>query len=87
MYSKNGTRGQWKAHGRYIDVSLMQAATALQSIRLMASHLDGGTIRASGVFPTADGFMTIAAVADRDWRSLCEAMRRPDLRPRGPGDA
>jgi crotonobetainyl-CoA:carnitine CoA-transferase CaiB-like acyl-CoA transferase len=65
--------------GRYIDVSLMQAATALQSIRLMASHLDGGTIRASGVFQTADGWMTIATVTDRDWRSLCEAMGRPEL--------
>jgi crotonobetainyl-CoA:carnitine CoA-transferase CaiB-like acyl-CoA transferase len=65
--------------GRYIDVSLMQAATALQSIRLMASHLDGGTIRASGVFQTLDGWMTIAVVADRDWRSLCEAMGRQEL--------
>jgi len=68
-----------ESRGRYIDVSLMQAATALQSIRLMASHLDGGTIRASGVFKTADGWMTFAVVADRDWRGLCEAMRRPDL--------
>jgi len=68
-----------ESRGRYIDVSLMQAATALQSIRLMASHLDGGTTRASGVFQTADGFMTIAIVSDRDWRSLCEAMERPEL--------
>jgi crotonobetainyl-CoA:carnitine CoA-transferase CaiB-like acyl-CoA transferase len=68
-----------EARGRYLDVSLMQAATALQSIRLMASHLDGGTIRASGVFQTADGFMTIAVVTDRDWRSLCAAMDRPEL--------
>jgi crotonobetainyl-CoA:carnitine CoA-transferase CaiB-like acyl-CoA transferase len=68
-----------ESRGRYIDVSLMQAATALQSIRLMASHLDGGTTRASGVFRTADGWMTIATVADRDWCALCEAMDRPDL--------
>ncbi len=65
--------------GRYIDVSLMQSATALQSIRLMASHLDGGTIRASGVFRTADGWMTMAIVADRDWQNLCKAMGRPEL--------
>ena len=68
-----------ESRGRYIDVSLMQAATALQSIRLMASHLDGGTTRASGVFKTADSWMTLAVVADRDWRALCEAMGRPDL--------
>ncbi len=68
-----------EAKGRYIDVSLMQAAAALQSIRMMASHLDGGTVRASGVFATADGWMTVATVADRDWRSLCEAMEQPAL--------
>ena len=32
-----------ETRGRYIEVSLMQAATALQSIRLMACHLEGGT--------------------------------------------
>ena len=35
--------------GRYIDVSLMQSATALQSIRLMACHLEGGTMKPGGV--------------------------------------
>src|SRR5947207_4731161 len=65
--------------GRYIDVSLMQAATALQSIRLMASYLDGSTIRDIGVFKTADGWMTIATVTDRDWRSLCAAIERREL--------
>ncbi len=65
--------------GRFIDVSLLQAATALQSIRLMASHLDGGTTRASGVFQTSDGWITLAIVADRDWRALCAAMGQPAL--------
>src|SRR5215472_8529100 len=68
-----------EARGRYIDVSLMQSAAALQSIRLMASHLDGGTIRASGVFRTADGWMTLALVADRDWQNFCKAMGQPAL--------
>ena len=68
-----------ETRGRYIDVSLMGAAAALQSIRLMASHLDGSTIRATGAFEMADGWITIATVADRDWRSLCEAMDRPAL--------
>jgi crotonobetainyl-CoA:carnitine CoA-transferase CaiB-like acyl-CoA transferase len=68
-----------EARGRYIDVSLMQSAAALQSVRLMSSHLDGGTIRASGVFKMADGWMTMAIVADRDWQSLCQAMGQPAL--------
>ena len=69
--------------GRYIDVSLMQAATALQSIRLMACHLEGGTMKPGGapggVFKTADGWMSIVAINDRDWASLCRAMDMPTL--------
>jgi len=69
--------------GRYIDVSLMQAAANLQSIRLMASHLEGGTVKPGGapggVFQTADGWMSILALNDRDWRALCEAMEMSTL--------
>ena len=67
-----------ETHGRYIDVSLMQAAAALQSIRLMACHLEGGEMKPGGapggVFRIADGWMQIVAINDRDWRSLCAAM-------------
>lgn len=69
--------------GRHLDVSLMQAATNLQSIRLMASHLEGGTMKPggapAGVFQTADGWMSILAMNDRDWRALCAAMEMPVL--------
>jgi len=69
--------------GRYIDVSLMQAATNLQSIRLMANHLEGGPMKPggapAGVFQTADGWMSILAMNDRDYRALCGAMEMPEL--------
>jgi crotonobetainyl-CoA:carnitine CoA-transferase CaiB-like acyl-CoA transferase len=72
-----------ETRGRYIDVSLMQAATALQSIRLMACHLEGGTMRPGGVpggvFQMADGWMSMVAINDRDWRALCVAMQIPAL--------
>jgi len=67
-----------EARGRFIEVSLLQAATALQSIRLIACHLEGGTMRPgavpSGVFKTADGWMSIVALNDREWQALCGAM-------------
>ncbi|MFO1081509.1 MAG: CoA transferase [Reyranellaceae bacterium] len=69
--------------GRYLDVSLMQAATNLQSIRLMACHLEGGTMKPGGVpggvFQVADGWMSLVAINDRDFRSLCGAMDLPAL--------
>ena len=72
-----------ETRGRYIEASLMQAATALQSIRLMACHLEGGTMRPGGapggVFRIADGWMSIVAINDRDWRALCAAMQMPAL--------
>jgi crotonobetainyl-CoA:carnitine CoA-transferase CaiB-like acyl-CoA transferase len=72
-----------ETRGRYLDVSLMQAATNLQSIRLMANHLEGGTMKPGGapggVFQTADGWMSILALKDRDWKSLCTAMTMAEL--------
>jgi crotonobetainyl-CoA:carnitine CoA-transferase CaiB-like acyl-CoA transferase len=69
--------------GRYIDVSLMQAATALQSIRLMACHLEGGTVKPGGapggVFRIADGWMSLVAINDRDWKNLCAVMEMAAL--------
>ena len=30
------------------------------------------------IFPTADGYITLGAVSDREWRALCEAFGRPE---------
>src|SRR5258707_5308917 len=72
-----------ETRGRYIDVSLMQAATPLQSIRLMACHLEGGTMKPGGVpggvFQMADGWLSMVAINDRDWRALCAALQMPAL--------
>ena len=61
----------------------MQSATALQSIRLMACHLEGGTMKPGGVpggvFRTADAWMSILAIKDSDWQSLCRLMDVPAL--------
>jgi crotonobetainyl-CoA:carnitine CoA-transferase CaiB-like acyl-CoA transferase len=72
-----------ESRGRFIDVSLMQGATALQSVRLMACHLEGGTMRPggvpSGVFRTTDGFMSITAFRDEEWSKLCDIIEMPHL--------
>ena len=72
-----------ETRGRYIDASLMQAATALQSIRLMACHLEGGVMKPGGapggVFQTADGWMSILAFRDNEFRSFCQALDMPAL--------
>jgi len=72
-----------EARGRYLDASLMQGAAALQAIRMMSSFLEGGPVRPGGtphgVFRTADGWLSITAIRDREWLALCGALERPDL--------
>jgi crotonobetainyl-CoA:carnitine CoA-transferase CaiB-like acyl-CoA transferase len=72
-----------QARGRYIETSLMQAAASLQVVRMMATALeDGATPVAAvpgGVFKTADGWMQITVVQERDWLALCNAIDLPTL--------
>jgi len=69
--------------GRYLDASLMQCAAGLQAIRMMSSILEGGAVRPGGSpagnFRTADGWLSVTTIHDRDWVALCGAISRPDL--------
>ncbi len=69
--------------GRYLDASLMQCAAGLQAIRMMSSILEGGAVRPGGSpagnFRTADGWLSVTTIHDRDWLALCGAISRPDL--------
>ena len=69
--------------GRYIDSSLMAAAANLQAVRMMATLMEGGPMKAatapSGVFPTADGWIQIVILKDRDFQNFCAAAALPDV--------
>jgi crotonobetainyl-CoA:carnitine CoA-transferase CaiB-like acyl-CoA transferase len=71
------------ARGRWIETSLMQAAASLQVVRLMGTWLEDGAAPVAavpgGTFKTADGWMQITVVQQRDWLSLCRAIDLPDL--------
>lgn len=68
--------------GRRIEVSLLQAASAMQVIRMMMVYLEGEQVRRampSGVFKTADGWLQILVVRNQQWIALCGVLERPDL--------
>ena len=69
--------------GRYLDVSLMQAAAHLQVVRLMTSYREGGEVRPAaaggGTYKTKDGWLQIAIVKDRDFQSLCRVLNLPAM--------
>lgn len=68
--------------GRRIEVSLLQAASAMQVVRMMMVYLEGERVRRampSGVFRTADGWLQILVVREDQWRALCGVLGTPDL--------
>jgi crotonobetainyl-CoA:carnitine CoA-transferase CaiB-like acyl-CoA transferase len=69
--------------GRFIDASLMAAASNLQIVRMMAVYLEKGEMKApsapSGTFPTADGYIQIVVLRDRDFVILCNCLGLPDI--------
>ena len=68
--------------GRRIEVSLLQAASAIQAIRMMMVYLEGERVRRalpSGVFRTADGWLQFLVVRDQQWVNLCRALGTPEL--------
>lgn len=73
-----------EAKGRHVQASLMQAGAALQTVNMIATHLEGGAARPgltpSGVFPTSDGWLSITVLRNEDFGALCDALERPDLK-------
>jgi crotonobetainyl-CoA:carnitine CoA-transferase CaiB-like acyl-CoA transferase len=67
-----------QAEGRHIETSLMQAAASLQVVRMMGTALEDGVAPTAavpgGVFKTADGWMQITVIQERDWVALCKAI-------------
>ena len=68
--------------GRRIEVSLLEAASAIQVIRMMMVYLEGDNVKRampSGVFKTADGWLQFLVIRDDSWVRFCAAIGRPEL--------
>jgi crotonobetainyl-CoA:carnitine CoA-transferase CaiB-like acyl-CoA transferase len=70
--------------GSYIDASLMQSAAALQAAKIMEYKVEGPNpppqYVPSGIFDSKDGRMLVSAMRTSHYHSLCEVVRRLDLR-------
>lgn len=69
--------------GRYLQASLMQAGAALQTVNMIANHLEGGVMRPgltpSGTFSAKDGWLNVTVLRNEEFPALCDAIERPDL--------
>jgi crotonobetainyl-CoA:carnitine CoA-transferase CaiB-like acyl-CoA transferase len=67
--------------GRHIEASLMQAGAGLQAVRMMGSYLESGATRPavppSGVYRTADGWLSVTVVRQWEWEGYCKALDLP----------
>ena len=82
MEREKSGRGQW------VQTSLLQAQAFMLDFQasrwLMEGHVakqagnDHPTSIPTGVFPTADGFMNIAAAGQAIWKRFCAAMGAPE---------
>jgi alpha-methylacyl-CoA racemase len=77
--------------GRFLDVSMTDGAFTWLAMALSQVHAEGqpiprgqhrltGRYACYGVYECADGrFMSVGALEPKFWRTLCEALERPDL--------
>jgi crotonobetainyl-CoA:carnitine CoA-transferase CaiB-like acyl-CoA transferase len=68
--------------GKKIEVSLMEAAAAMQSIRLMSGYMEGPYTHASspsGTFQTKDGWIQIIVVKNHEFTKFCNAVGWEDF--------
>jgi crotonobetainyl-CoA:carnitine CoA-transferase CaiB-like acyl-CoA transferase len=74
--------------GRPVRVTMVEAAMALQRVRL-AEHLSGGKPQPMGtattylvpdrMFRALDGFVAVSATSEAQWRGFCRAIEQPEL--------
>ncbi len=65
------------APGRRIDISLMEASTNLQAVRLLDGYREGPFKIAgspSGTFKTSDGWLQVIVARDHEFQLLCKAI-------------
>ncbi len=78
--------------GRLVEVSMLEATFPTLSSGLAMWHASGGKAPLQtgnrhsslaeapyNVYPASDGYVAIICVNENHWRSLCEAMNRPDM--------
>lgn len=72
-----------KGGGAYLDISLMQAAAALQAAKIAEFAFHGGAPAAlnapAGSYRTANGWIAITLMREEQYVRLCDALGRPDL--------
>ena len=75
---------QSAGHGCYIENSLLRGAAAFHNMNLLTEHLAGPDTRPGAypslTFETADGFINLAVIYDREFPVLCDILGLSEFR-------
>ncbi len=72
--------------GQHVQVSMLDTVVSyiwpegmVPFTKIGAEELDHKSTAHDMIFPTSDGYITLGAVSDAEWKALCEAVGRPEL--------
>ncbi|WP_171126061.1 MULTISPECIES: CaiB/BaiF CoA-transferase family protein [unclassified Ruegeria] len=71
--------------GQHVQVSMLDAMLnynwidGMTTISVVGQEEEPSNTPHDMIFPTADGFVTIGAISNKEWIGLCQAIERPDL--------
>lgn len=72
-----------RGKGRYLDISLVQAAAAIQAAKFAEHAVDGGTpaqLNApAGIYRTRDGWLALTFMREDQFPRLCTMLAMPEL--------
>lgn len=72
------------AGGCHIESSLLRGGATLQTVSLIAHHLEAGKpqpgLTPSGTFAARDGFVNVSILRDADFGALCDALEIPQAK-------
>lgn len=80
LYSRSVT-----GKGQHVEVSMLDTMLSfnwidgMAPVAIVGKEEDASNTPHDMIFPTADGFVTMGAISNKEWVGLCNAMERPDL--------
>lgn len=80
LYSRSVT-----GKGQHVEVSMLDTMLSfnwvdgMAPVAIVGEEEEPHNTPHDMIFPTADGFVTVGAISDKEWVGLCNAIERPDM--------
>lgn len=71
--------------GQHVEISMLDTmlgfnwVDGMAPVAIVGEEEDASNTPHDMIFPTADGFVTVGAISDKEWVGLCNAIERPEM--------